>query len=250
MTVTLGSIAFRDLEIPEEINFAGPQLLARHQLIGGDRVFDAMGDDPAPIEWSGWFLGGDAANRARTLEAMKKSGSVFLLTWGSFARQVVIRSFDPRYGFEFKIAYHICCEVVPTTSAAEPSLGALIAGDFGALADLALGSVPAGLVNVAQVAIAGAAAATIGGQITAAPLYALQAALGPVQAAADGLSALQDAADAGFAEGDLSALSGLSPADYAASLIGLVDGAGALSDAVTASAYMSRIAGNLALYGG
>lgn len=250
MAMTLGSVAFKDMEIPEEIPFSGPYLMARHQLIGGDRVFDAMGDDPAPMEWSGWFLGGDASDRARTLDAMKRSGGSFLLTWGSFARRVVIKSFDPRYGFEFKVAYRICVEVIPTSAASKPSLGEAVADDFDALGDMGLDGAASGLVSAAQIAIAGAAGAAASGQLAAAPLYALQAALGAAQTAADGLGAIQDAADASLVEGDLSALPGAGPADFAASLLDMVEASGSLSDAANAAAYMNRIAGNIGLYGG
>ncbi len=250
MTVTLGGFAFQDLEIPESISWGGPHLQARHQLIGGDRVFDAMGDDPRPIEWSGIFLYGDAADRAREVEAMKASGGAFLLTWGSFSRQVVIKSFDPDYQFEFRIPYRICCEVIPDGTGDEPGLGDLLASDFATLAGLPLGDVALGALTGVQAAIGIAATAATSGQLVDAPLYALQTAAGAAQAAADTFLGMQAAADAALPEVDLGAIPGLAPVEMGASLLSLAGASGTLSDATVAAAYMSRIAGNLGLYGG
>jgi hypothetical protein len=250
MAVTLGGFAFNFMEIPEEVPFSGPKHLMVHHLIGGDRVFDDMGDNPDPIEWTGVFLGGDAADRARELDAMKLEGGQYLLTWGSFARQVVIRHLKLRYHFEFRVSYSICVEVVPTQAAAGGSIGDLLAGDFASLAGMGLDDATAALVGTAQDAIAGAAAAAASGQFADAPVYALINASGAVSAAANTLYAARDAADAALPEGDISVLSGLSPADASAALLNLAVGAGALSDAATAAGYLGRIAGNVALYGG
>jgi hypothetical protein len=249
MAVTLGGFAFQDMEIPETINFSGPHLMARHQLIGGDRVFDAMGDDPAPIEWSGTFLGGGASDRARALDAMKQSGGSFLLTWGSFAREVVIKSFDPRYGFEFRVAYRICVEVVPSGSASDLSIDSLISDDFGSLADFALDGPLGDAIDAAQGAVAAAASTSISGRLSGAPIYALQSAVGVVQSAANLALDYRVAADASLPESDLSAIPGASIAEASAALLNLSDAAASLSDAATAAGYVGRIAGNLAVYG-
>lgn len=250
MAVTLGGFAFSFFEIPEEIPFSGAKHLMVHHLIGGDRVFDDMGDNPDPIEWSGVFLGGAASDRARQLDAMKQAGGQYLLTWGSFARQVVIRHFKPKYQFEFRVAYSICVEVVPTQAAGIGSIADLIAGDFATLAGMALGPAAGALVSGAQIAISGAAAAAATGQFVDAPLPALLNASATVQAAANGLYGAMDAADVAQPELDLTALSGLSPTDASAALLNLVNTSGAVADTATAAGYLGRIAGNVALYGG
>lgn len=250
MAVTLGGFAFQFFEIPEEIPFSGPKHLMVHKLIGGDRVFDDMGDDPEPIEWSGIFLGGDASARARQLDAMKLAGGQYLLNWGSFARQVVIRHFKPKYHFEYRVSYSICCEVVPSRAAGGGSIADLIAGDFAALAGIALGPVAATAVGAAQAAVAAASGAAPSGQFIDAPLSALLNASGIVTASANALYTARDLADAALPETDLSVLSGLSPADAAASLLNLAGATAAMSDITAASGYLGRIAGNVALYGG
>jgi hypothetical protein len=54
-TLTLGDFTFARYEIPERIPFGGDQQLNVHKLVGGVRVIDALGADPMPIEWSGFF---------------------------------------------------------------------------------------------------------------------------------------------------------------------------------------------------
>jgi hypothetical protein len=250
MAVTLGGFAFSFFEIPEEIPFSGAKHLMMHHLIGGDRVFDDMGDNPDPVEWTGVFLGGSAAARARQLDAMKQAGGQYLLTWGSFARRVVIRHFKPRYHFEYRVSYSICVEVVPSQAAAGGSIADLIAGDFATLAGMALGPAAAATVGIAQTAVSAASAAAATGQFVDAPLPALLNASGIVSGAANALYATRDAADAAMPEGDLSVLSGLSPTEAGAALLNLATGADALAGATAAAGYLGRIAGNVALYGG
>ena len=250
MAVTLGGFAFQFMEIPEEIPFSGPKHLMVHKLIGGDRVIDDMGDDPAPIEWSGTFLGGSASSRARQLDAMKQEGGQYLLSWGSFARQVVIKDFRAKYRYEYRVAYTICCEVLPTQAASDPSVSDLIAGDFASLGGMALDGITSGLVDAAQIAVSGAALAAATGQFLDAPLPALLNASNLVQGYANQAGALLDAVDAGLPEVDLSVLSGFSPIDAGNTLMALAGSSDALSTAATAADYLGRIAGNVALYGG
>ena len=61
---------------------------------------------------------------------------------------------------------------------------------------------------------------------------------------------MQAAAYAALPEVDLGAIPGLAPVEMGASLLSLAGASGTLSDATVAAAYMSRIAGNLGLYGG
>jgi hypothetical protein len=59
--LTLGGVPFQDFEVPEQIRFGGSQRLAVHELIGGGRVVDALGDDAGEISFSGIFSSSDAA---------------------------------------------------------------------------------------------------------------------------------------------------------------------------------------------
>lgn len=250
MAVTLGGFAFQFMEIPEEMSFSGPKHLMVHKLIGGDRVIDDMGDDPGPIEWSGTFLGAGASSRARELDAMKMEGGQYLLSWGSFARQVVIKDFRPKYRYEYRVAYTICCEVLPTQAGSNPSVSDLLSSDFASLGDLPLDAITSGLVDAAQFAVSGAALAAATGQFLDAPLPALLNASNLVQGYANQVGSILSAADAGFPEVELSALTGLSPIDASNALMTLAGSSDTLSTAATAADYLGRIAGNVALYGG
>lgn len=250
MAVTLGGFAFQRLEIPEEMPFSGGKHLMVHKLIGGDRVFDDMGDDPDPIEWSGIFLGGSASGRARELSAMKEQGGQYMLTWGSFSRQVVIRHFKPRFHFDYNIKYTICVEVVPTQAGGDASTSDLLSADFASLGGMGLGGLASALVDGAGAAVSAAAAAAVTGQFLDAPLPALLNASGLVQGYANQMGGLLNAADAALPEVDMSVLSGFAPIDAGNALLALAGSSDALSTAATAADYMGRIAGNVALYGG
>ncbi|QMV32417.1 hypothetical protein 8G_00023 [Ralstonia phage Hyacinthe] len=135
LTLQLGDFVFDRQEIPESIPFGGTQRLARHDLVGGTRVVDAMGAFTEPINWSGWLLGQDALARARQLDAMRVAGTVQVLQWSELSFSVVIRDFRADFQRFYQIPYRITCEVVSDlTKFAGQSQGAsidsLINGDL------------------------------------------------------------------------------------------------------------------------
>lgn len=143
-SLTLGDFTFARFEVPEHINFGGEQRLNVHELVGGVRVIDALGQSPAPIQWSGVFVGNSAVDRAFYLDGLRKSGKQLILAWDKLLFNVVIRSFTPDYRFISRISYSIVCEVVsdltqPITSIAKPSLDQLVADDAETATGLASG---------------------------------------------------------------------------------------------------------------
>lgn len=112
VTLTLGDFTFGRFEVPEELSFGGDQSLVVHKLVGGKRIIDSMGDDPAALEWSGIFVGSSALGRARYLDSLRKEGAQHLLTWSEFRYQVVIRTFKADFRAPFRIPYRITCEVL------------------------------------------------------------------------------------------------------------------------------------------
>lgn len=136
--LTLGNIAFLQREVPDTINFGGRQMLSVHRNLGGSRIIDAMGPDPAPIHWSGHFLTvpgivGTAAARARAVDQLRKSGAQVTLAWGSFSYQVVVSHFDAVYKNEWEISYKITCVVLQDNgvqSFTSPTLDAVIANNI------------------------------------------------------------------------------------------------------------------------
>jgi len=130
-TLTLGNFTFARYEIPEHIPFGGEQTLAVHKLVGGVRVIDAMGAAPAPIEWSGFFVGDAALERALYIDGLRKAGKPLPLLWSELSFNVLIQSFHCEFKRFYRIPYRIVCEVVedltaPVNVIAAPSADQLI----------------------------------------------------------------------------------------------------------------------------
>jgi hypothetical protein len=138
--LVLGTIAFTEWELPEQIPFGGAQQIASHRMIGGKTSVDAMGPDDAPIAWSGRFLGATAELRARRVDLLRRSGRAVLLTWSSFVYRVVVTKFNAEYFNGGNITYSIQCTVIedlvsdalgPVVQRLEDGLRDTIAAAFG-----------------------------------------------------------------------------------------------------------------------
>ena len=83
MPVFLGEIEFTDWELPESIPMGGQHEVVVHKTIGGARVVHAMGPDDLVIEWTGYFMGPTAPERAlrRTRPATAVAGLVGTLVF-------------------------------------------------------------------------------------------------------------------------------------------------------------------------
>lgn len=110
--LVLGSVAFRDFEVPERIVFGGTQKLAVHELPGGGRVIDVMGAQNADLVWSGVFSGSDAAERVRLLDGLRLLAAEVPLSWDVFAYTVIIERFEAEYINPWWIPYHLICKIV------------------------------------------------------------------------------------------------------------------------------------------
>jgi hypothetical protein len=143
-TLTLGDFEFARFEIPEQIPFGGEQRLTVHELVGGVRVIDAMGATSMPIEWSGFFVGDTALERALYIDGLRKAGQPLMLSWDSLAFNVVIKSFHCEFKRFYRLPYRITCEVVedktdPVNYIAAPSIDQLIDDDMNTANGLASG---------------------------------------------------------------------------------------------------------------
>ena len=138
--LTLGSVSFRDFELPGAIAFGGRQALKVHRLPGGGRVIDTLGRDDADIGWAGVLAGGGAADRARVLDRMRADGGVLPLQWDAFSYLVVISDLHLSYRGPWWIPYRIRCTVLADQAAGSvaPALVALpsIASDLAAASAL------------------------------------------------------------------------------------------------------------------
>jgi uncharacterized protein YciI len=173
VVLTLGGVPFQDFEVPEQIRFGGGQRLAVHELIGGGRVVDALGDDAGEISFSGIFSGSDASARAQTLDAACALGTAIPLVWDGFYYSVVIAEFAAAYTKPWWIPFALRCAVVVDPAAALASLAApaasLISADLAAAGGLiglsglstgVLGSTTATGLAAAQTQIAAAISTT------------------------------------------------------------------------------------------
>lgn len=136
-TLNLGNFQFARFEIPESIKWGGSQRTTEHELVGGQRVVDAMGRSDSPLAWSGLFRGANATERARQLDTMRAQGVAQKLTWGQFSYVVIVKEFEADYERFYQIPYRISCGVVsdqanPVTHSSPPSVDTDMANDFGA----------------------------------------------------------------------------------------------------------------------
>jgi hypothetical protein len=131
ITLQLGEFVFSGFEMPEQIAFGGEQMLAIYRMVGGARIIQALGDDDAPIAWSGIFLGQTASDRVDDLLAMRYDGLPQTLTWGDRRYTVVLQTFTPVYETPYRISYSLVCVVQKdrTFNDDETDVDATIIGD-------------------------------------------------------------------------------------------------------------------------
>lgn len=218
--VTLGGVAFRDFEIPEEIAFGGIQRLAVHQPVGGGRVIDVLGAAAGEIVFAGTFSGPDAELRAQILGVARDAGAVLPLAWSGFAYMVVIAAFSASFQKPWWIPFEIRLVSVENlvtaipTALAQAGLDIASAAGFAALSGVPFGSVSSASAASVATAQAGLTSAVLGAGATLA-------------AATGAFSASTGADDAAAAMGSIGAASAM------------------LAGAAAGQAYIGRAAANL-----
>ncbi len=240
--VTIGGVGLAGLEVPARMPWGGDQRVVIHKMPGGGRVVDSLGRDDRDIEWSGTFTGGNAVSRALQLDAIRIAGSQVTLTWGSFRRNVVLKTFDCDYGSAGSLLpYRIVCVVVTVgASTATPTLLSSVASDISSALGLSsLAPAIASAATTAQAALPVGAALTGGSPA----FVSLSSAVGSASTAASAASSVADAQLAAVAASGTSAgttfggLSNLSLASAAAD---------AQAAASQATAYLGRAVKNMA----
>lgn len=146
-TLTLGGFTFRDMEIPDKINFGGEHKLVVHELVGGERIIDAMGRNDTNIEWSGLIQGSDAIDRAMTLENFRTSGQPVTLSWFNLSFVVVVEKFIAYTEKYYQVTYEIGCKTV-TSGLDLFGLASLLGFDQSILNDLAFANTIATQLNI------------------------------------------------------------------------------------------------------
>ena len=132
--IQVGSIDLQDFEVPQSVRFGGRHRLVVHTLAGGGRSIERLGPDDADIQFSGTFSGSFAETRARALDNLRVSGDIIWLTWESFRREVIVKSFLADYVNPWWIPYQISCVVVhqPSNVLSEVfDMSAMLTADLG-----------------------------------------------------------------------------------------------------------------------
>ena len=111
-SLVLGTFQFDGVEVPEEIGFGGDQRLNVHELVGGVRKIDVMGESPSMIEWTGLFMGQGAIDRAKMIDGMRIDGLPLVLSMHDYMYSVLIRSFKYKFQRFYKAPYSISLEVI------------------------------------------------------------------------------------------------------------------------------------------
>jgi hypothetical protein len=236
--LTLGSVVFRDFEVPAGINLGGKHRLAIHRLPGGTRVIDALGRDDAQITFTGIFSGTDATLRARALDEMRSSGQPLPLTWDVFFYTVLISEFQADYRNGWWIPYRIACTVLRDEAAVSYlpaiSLVASISSDVGMAISLASnGDLD---LSALQATIDEPQATTRGADSYSAALQGLQGARESLNSSI----ALTSTAITNFG-----ATAPETAQDAVSGLLETTDSAGQLSMLTASSFYLQRAATNL-----
>jgi hypothetical protein len=220
MGVWLGGVFLDGFEVSARIRFGGAQALAVHRLPGGARVIDAMGPDDDVIAWHGILSGSDAADRARTLDALRVAGRAVALSWDVFAASVVVCELKLEFCNSWWIPYQIACTVLVGTQV--PGLAAPVVNALAdVVADLGLAGAAPGIA--AALTAVNAAGATAGGS------QAFAAAQSALLGAGSAIAAAVAEADAGMG---------------AAELPDLVSASGSLAALTAAAGYAGRAAAN------
>lgn len=117
LILLLGAFEFQENEIPASINFGGSQNLAIHQLIGGGRIVDSMGNNDHDISWSGLFFnnvttGLSAIDRAREVNTLRTLGLELELVFYDLIYLVKIKEFRPSFERFYQVPYSITLQVI------------------------------------------------------------------------------------------------------------------------------------------
>ena len=141
--IQIGPINLENFEIPPSVRFGGRHRLAVHILSSGERVVERLGPEDGEIVFKGTFSGPNAEARVQLFDNLRLSGEVVWLTWESFRRRVVVKSFVADYHSPGWIPYHVSCTVVHqagVAAAVTSVLATLISADLDSAFSAAAGS--------------------------------------------------------------------------------------------------------------
>jgi hypothetical protein len=211
-------------EVSGAVRFGGKQALTVHRLPGGGRVIDALGPDDADISWAGILSGGNAADRARLLDGLRRNGLTVTLAWDSFLIAVVVGELLLDFTNPWWIPYRIRCVVASGVNA--PPMGTNLTAQSAVLTDLGAAG---GFTNIG----------TIGAMLNTPGAFT------------EGTSAYATASGAlsGLVAGTDAAIATTGAAMSAADIPGMLTATEALANLSAARGYLARANANFVLSG-
>lgn len=111
---TLGSLELR--WSPNSYSYSDAAKITQHDLVGGARVFDLMGDNPGAREFGGILSGPDRFKEASALSAMR--GTSQMLVAGALATKVLVQQVQLEHGAGQWLTYRVSLLVQDVASGA------------------------------------------------------------------------------------------------------------------------------------
>ncbi|AOX20595.1 hypothetical protein [Kozakia baliensis] len=163
--VMIGGMVLTGAEVPDALMIGGRQMLVVHRLVGGGRVVDALGNDPARLVLKGKFIGPEAQARAQALERMRMAGAPVFFSAAGMSLNVWIAQY--RYAYEAKGA--VCSYELTLERPAELMASSSIGESQSIGADI--GSATSGMLDMvgklaSSAYVASGQFSTIVGQVT------------------------------------------------------------------------------------
>lgn len=239
--IQIGLIGLQGFEVPSSVRFGGRYRLAVHTLSGGRRAVERLGPDDGEIAFRGTFSGSNAEARVRAFDELRISGEIVWLTWESFRRLVIVKSFIAEYKSPWWIPYQVSCVVVHQSgvgAAQISTLSSLIMADLANALSATSGSTLS--LDSLQSALASTNVLTAGTSDQAKAMSAVTSTIGQINSQVSVQSSLITTNTASCSNSLL----------FAQTLTSTVANAGLLASAANAAAYVGRIGTNLISSGG
>lgn len=108
LQLTLGTVTFQSLELPETIGpLGGIQSEAHHDFAGGYRSIQTFGAFPEPISFRGILTGSTAFARSLQIDRLRSAAQQIPLFYGAFAYLGIVTRYHARPRYQWFIPYEI-----------------------------------------------------------------------------------------------------------------------------------------------
>ncbi|ATU72909.1 hypothetical protein SXCC_02554 [Gluconacetobacter sp. SXCC-1] len=252
--VIIGGLTLTGMEVPRLIRDGGGQQVAVHRLPGGNRILDAVGNDPDRLELEGTFVGPTALARAQALKQMRVAGTPVAFSGAGLS--LVVRIVQYSYDYQHKgvvIPYRLVLEQPAQVAASQSGTTSALSALIGADGASALSGITDALGDVSTIAgnVAGQLS-TVVGQVT--PVADMVGAGGVFATVQDSLGTVGGLSGAGVnlastPQGATSLLSGLEASGAGLTSAISATGANLEGTGLTGAAGLSTLTQNAELHG-